>query len=72
MANGSCARPRATTIQKLDRVDSLTRSGVSVADACYTVGLDPQTWYRRRPPEVELDQAQAVLELLRALTRKAA
>ncbi len=60
-----------TTPEKIERVDELTRNGWTVPDACFHVGLDMQTWYRRRPPDIEIDQAQAVLELVAALCRKA-
>jgi hypothetical protein len=60
------------TPEKLAEVDRLTRTGWTVVAACAHVGLDPQTWYRRRRPEIERDQAQAVLDVVAALRQRVA
>lgn len=65
------SRPRATTIEKVERVDKLTRSGWGLLDACAEVGLDPQTWYRRGP-RIHVDQGQALVDVLQALLRRVA
>jgi hypothetical protein len=63
--------PLPATRDKIAQVDTLTRTGWGLVEACAQVGLDVPTWYRHTPNR-DVDQLDGLLDVLAALAGKAA
>ena len=71
MANWKGGPPRPATLEKIRRVDELTRNEWGVVEACAQEGLDVPTYYRHSPRR-DVDPIEGLVDVLTALAGKAA